>query len=259
MSDILTVATKAAREAGAFLHRNHGGAMTVETKEDNSLVTNVDREAERMIVERILAAFPGHDIVAEETGRTSRGSDHCWIVDPLDGTHNYIRGIGAYGVSIGVQKAGEFVAGVLFMPETDELYVAERGSGAFRNDTRIHVSQRSTLSSCAMSFDSELRLETERKLRVLGELCPRIFNIRLIGSSARNLSHIAEGSLDGVIEFSDKVWDFAAGAVIVTEAGGRITSFAGAGLGLSDTAYVASNGLIHDSLLKIIESTERGA
>jgi len=255
----MTVATEAAREAGAFLHASYRGALTVEAKEDKSLVTNVDREAERLIVERILAAFPGHDIVGEERGRTSQGSDHCWIVDPLDGTHNYIRGMTAYGVSIGVQKEGSFVAGVIFMPETDELYVAERGSGAFRNGKRIRVSQRPALSTCTMAFDSELRLETERKLRVLKALCREVFNIRLVGSAARNLSHVAEGTLDGVIEFSEKLWDFAAGVVIVTEAGGIFTRFDGLPLSATDTAYVASNGVIHESLLRIIESAERSA
>ncbi len=247
----MTVAIDAAREAGAFLRSSHKSDFTVQTKEDNSLVTNVDVEAERLIVSRIKAEFPDHDIIAEERGRSPRGSEHCWIIDPLDGTHNYIRGMPTYGVSIGVQKGGSFIAGVIYMPETDEMYSAEQGAGSFRNGKRIHVSRRSELSTCTMAFDSELRLETARKLRVLGELCPRIFNIRLIGSAARNLSHVAEGAVDGLIELSDKLWDFAAGAVIVTEAGGRITGLDGAPLTDGDTAYVASNGIIHDSLTQI--------
>ncbi len=254
MRNIITVAIDAAREAGTFLRESHHTSLTVETKEDRSLVTNVDREAERIIVSRIEAAFPSHDIIAEERGQTSRGSDHCWVIDPMDGTHNYIRGMGIYGVSIGVIQRGSFVAGAIFIPETDEMYGAEQGAGSFRNGNRIHVSRRSDLSACTMAFDSELRQETPRKLRVLGELCPRIFNIRLFGSTARNLSHIAEGVLDGVIEFSDKLWDFAAGAVIVTEAGGRMRRFDGAALTPGDTAYIASNGLVHESLERIANS-----
>jgi myo-inositol-1(or 4)-monophosphatase len=251
MRNIMSVAVDAAREAGDFLQANHRGALTVEAKEDKSLVTNVDREAERIIVERIEAAFPGHDILAEERGTTSHGSDHCWIIDPMDGTHNYIRGLTAYGVSIGVSKGNSFIAGVIYMPETGEMYTAEQGSGAFRNGKRLQVSGRSDLSACTLGFDSELRLDTARKLRVLGQLCPRIFNIRHIGSSARNLSHVAEGALDGVIEFSDKPWDFAAGAVIVTEAGGRMTRHDGAPLTANDTAYIASNGHVHGPLQEI--------
>ena len=251
MNNILTVATDAAREAGAFLKASFRTALSVETKEDKSLVTNVDREAERIIVDRIQAAFPGHDVLAEERGRTSRGSEHCWIIDPMDGTHNYIRGLRSYGICVGVRKGEAFIVGVIYMPETDELYSAEQGSGAFRNGTPIHVSARADLSACTMGFDSELRQDTARKLRALGELCPRIFNIRLIGSSARNLSHVAEGALDGVIEFSDKLWDFAAGVVLVTEAGGRMTRHDGAPLTAGDTAYIASNRLIHDPLQKI--------
>ncbi len=255
MSDLIIVATEAARAAGAFLHSRFRSSLTVETKEDRSLVTNVDHEAERIIVERIEASFPGHDILAEERGRTAKGSDACWIIDPLDGTHNYIRGMPAYGVSIGVRKGGVFVAGVIYMPETEELYAAERGSGAFRNGTRIHVSGRRGLAGATMGFDSELRVDTERKLRALGELCPLVFSIRLIGSAARNLSHVAEGALDGVIELSDKLWDFAAGVVIVEEAGGRVSRPDGAPLADADAAYVASNGLIHESLQEIA-STE---
>ncbi len=248
MRNIMTVAIEAAREAGGFLRANHRTALTVETKEDNSLVTNVDREAERLIVSRIEAAFPSHDIIGEERERTARGSDHVWIIDPMDGTHNYIRGIEIYGVSIGVVSRGAFVAGVIYMPQLDELYSAERGSGAFRNGKGIRVSARSEIASCTFAFDSEMRQETDRKLHVLADLCPRIFNIRMFGSSARTLSHIAEGVLDGVIEFSDKLWDFAAGVVIVQEAGGKMTSFSGAPLTVDDTAYVASNGRVHDSL-----------
>ena len=250
----MTVAVEAAREAGAFLHANHRSALTVETKTDESLVTNVDREAERLIISRIQAMFPDHDIIAEERGHASRGSDHCWIIDPLDGTHNYIRGMTTYGVSIGVRKGRSFIAGVIVMPETDETYTAEQGAGAFRNGRRIHVSHRSDLSACTVAFDSELRVETARKLHVLGELCPSIFNIRMSGSAARNLTYVAEGVVDGVVEFSDKLWDFAAGVVIVTEAGGRMTGLDGAPLTDRDAAYVASNGIIHDSLLRIAES-----
>ena len=227
MRDILHVGMEAAREAGALLRGSHRAALTVEAKEDSSLVTNVDREAERLIVSRIEAAFPGHDVIGEERERTARGSDHTWIIDPLDGTHNFIRGIETYGVSIGVRRGGGFLAGIIYIPELDEMYSAERGSGAWRNGERIRVSPRSQLSTTCIAFDSELRLETARKLRVLGELTPRVFSVRMFGSSARTLSHIAEGVLDGVIEFSDKLWDFAAGLVIVEEAGGRMTGFSG--------------------------------
>ena len=254
MHTIMTVATEAAREAGAFLHANFRADLTVETKADRSLVTNVDHEAEQIIVKRIEAAFPGHDVLAEERGRTSRSSSHLWAIDPMDGTHNYIRGMRAYGVSIGMLVGDAFVAGVIYMPETDELYAAERGSGAYLNGKRIHVSTRRDLATCMMGFDSELRADTTRKLHALGELSTRIFNIRMTGSAARSLSHIGEGVLDGVIEFSEKLWDFAAGVVIVQEAGGSATRHDGGLLRAQDTAWVASNGLIHESLCEIAHS-----
>ena len=254
MHSIIRVATEAAREAGAFLHANFKADLTVETKEDRSLVTNVDHGAEEIIVRRIEEAFPGHDILGEERGRTSRNSNHLWAIDPMDGTHNYIRGMRDYGVSIGVLVGNAFVAGVIYIPETDELYAAERGSGAYLNGKKIHVSTRRDLASCMMGFDSELRSDITRKLHALEKLCPRIFNIRMTGSAARSLSHIGEGVLDGVIEFSEKLWDFAAGVVIVQEAGGSATRHDGGLLTAQDTAWVASNGLIHESLCQIARS-----
>lgn len=254
MKDIMNIAVEAAREAGELLRTSRRGALTVEAKPDASLVTNLDREAERIITSRIEAAFPGHDVIGEERGHAARGSEYAWIIDPLDGTHNYIRGMETYGVSIGVCRRERFVAGVIFIPETGEMYSAEHGEGAWRNGERVRVSPRADLSTCCLAFDSELRQDTERKVRALGKLARQVFNVRMLGSSARTLSQIADGVVDGVIEFADHLWDFAAGVVLVEEAGGRITGFTGAPISMTDTAYIATNAHIHEALRAITVS-----
>ena len=246
MKDILGVAIDAASEAGAFLLARQGSVRSVEAKADRSLVTDVDREAEQIIVERIESVFPGHDIVGEERAATDRGSEYRWIIDPLDGTHNYLRGIGSFGVSIGIRRGKEFFAGIVFLPQTDALYAAERGSGAFRNSERIRVSRRSDLSACSVAFDSDMRRDSDAKLPALGRLAATVFNVRVLGSSARVLTHVAEGALDAAVEFDDRIWDFAAGIVIVEEAGGRVTTFSGDAMPDASSGYVASNGLVHE-------------
>jgi myo-inositol-1(or 4)-monophosphatase len=255
VENIMTVAVRAAREAGELLRESQGRIRSVEEKHDRSLVTNVDRESERLIAARIREAFPGHGVAGEEHGSTGGEAEYLWVIDPLDGTHNYIRGIGLYGVSIGILRKGpagrSFVAGVIYFPSDDSVYAAERGSGAWRNSQRLSVSRHTELSSASVAIDSVLRPDVERRLRVVGALAERAFNIRMIGSSARLLTWIAEGTLDGVIEFDDKPWDFAAGAVMVEEAGGRITTFANAPLPYAASDWVASNTLLHGELCAV--------
>jgi myo-inositol-1(or 4)-monophosphatase len=252
VKEIMSVAVAAAREAGEFLLDSQGRISSVEAKQDRSLVTNVDRESERMISRRITSAFPSHTVAGEEHGSSGGGSEYIWAVDPLDGTHNYIRGIGLFGVSIGVLRrvpgGHQFIAGVIYFPTDASLYAAEIGAGAWRNARRISVSTTAELSSCSIAFDSVLRPEVEPRLKVLGVLSEKAFNIRLIGSSARVLTWVADGTVDGLIEFKDKTWDFAAGAVLVAEAGGRITTFRGEPVPYATTDYVASNAILHEEL-----------
>jgi myo-inositol-1(or 4)-monophosphatase len=219
-------------------------------------VTNVDRESERLIASRIKAAFPGHGIAGEEHGSVDGDAEYLWVVDPLDGTHNYIRGIGLFGVSIGILRSGgpagrSFIAGVIYFPTEAAVYAAERGSGAWKNSRRLAVSAHRELSTSSIAVDSMLRPVVDERLRVVGALARRAFNLRMIGSSARLLSWVAEGVLDGVIEFDDKPWDFAGGTVIVEEAGGRITTIQNEPVPYAPTDWVATNGLVHEELRAI--------
>jgi len=255
MTDILRVATDAAREAGELLLDRRGRIRSVEAKDDRSLVTDVDREAEALIRARISSAFPAHAILGEEDGGSCAGADTVWVIDPLDGTHNYVRGIPLFGVSIGVIHRGEFVAGVIEIPAEGRRYAAERGSGAWANGERIAVSARTDPAQWSIGLDSELRTGFARKSRVLEALGRSVFNVRMLGSSARSLSLVAEGVLDGLVEFLDKPWDFAAGAAIVEEAGGRIATFDRLPLPCAACAYVAGGIEAHRWLLDLVQES----
>lgn len=252
MKEIIRVGIQAAKEAGAYLLANYGKIREVRSKGDRNLFTNVDKTVEKMVARRILAAFPSHGIIGEEGSSRKGSSEYVWIIDPLDGTHNYIRSIPVFGVSIGIVKDKEFVAGVIFMPWDDELYAAEKGSGCYKNNKRIRVSGTGRLHDCSLHFDSGIRYNPGLLLPVLGDLADAVFNLRMMGSSARSLSFLAEGKLDAVVEFEDKIWDCAAGICLIEEAGGKVTSLTGEKMTPETVGYVAANPLIHKPVLKII-------
>jgi myo-inositol-1(or 4)-monophosphatase len=255
MSEIIAVCIAAAKEAGEFLKENFGKAdLHIERKADQSLVTNLDQEAERIIVDQIKQKFPAHGIIGEESGQNGSDEDYVWIIDPLDGTHNFIRHINMFGVSIGVVHGGRFIAGVVYLPVCGEIYAAELGGGAYKNNQKISVSGLNDLAECTVSFDSGFKKAPQQRTQVLQKLAAHAFNIRMFGSSARQLTYLAEGVLDAIIEFEDHPWDFAAGACILTEAGGRITNLRGGVLTHKDTGFMASNGKVHQQIKEIARS-----
>ncbi|MFH1875874.1 MAG: inositol monophosphatase [Candidatus Omnitrophota bacterium] len=254
MSDILQVSIDAAQRAGKYLFDNFGNISTIESKGDRNLATNIDKEAERIIVDKIKSAFPTHGILAEEGSNSQLESEYVWVIDPLDGTHNFIRGINIFGVSIGVVRNNVFIAGVIYMPVTDELYVAERGGGAYKNDKKIKVSSARNLKECSISFDSSIRYAPSVMLKALGELAGSVFNIRMFGSSVRALSYIAEGTLDFSVEYFDHPWDFSGGVCIIEEAGGMLTTLRGESLSYRDIGYIASNGHMHEEVGSLIKA-----
>lgn len=256
MAEIMAVAVEAARQTGALLMAERDRIASVEEKGDRSLVTNVDCEAERVIRRAIETHFPTHGILGEEGGRRSGEAEYVWVVDPLDGTHNYIRGVPLYGVSIGITRRGRHVAGVIYMPEVDALYTAEVGAGAFLNGSRISVSATDELARCSMSFDSGIKRSPARTLAALAKLGPRVFNIRMFGASTVLLTYLARGSIDFAVEFADQPWDSAAGICLVREAGGTITEPDGAPLGPDSRSYLASNGRIHREVADILATID---
>ncbi len=254
MKDLIQTGIKAAREAGHLLLENTGNIKKITKKEDRSLVTDLDARAEKIIVEIIQSRFPGHGILCEEGSASVSEGEYLWIIDPLDGTHNYIRGIPLWGVSIGLVRKEEFVGGIIYMPIENALYVSEKGSGAFKNGKRIHVSDRDAIKECTLSYDSFIRGDPVLKPTVLGELGKKVFNVRMFGASTTLLTFLAEGRVDIAVEFDDKPWDLAAGASLIIEAGGAFTDFDGSPTTYRNERYIASNGLVHDEVCGIVKS-----
>ncbi|HDN86244.1 MAG: hypothetical protein DRP68_03545 [Candidatus Omnitrophota bacterium] len=250
---MVNLAIEAVKEAGSFLLDNFGKIREIYHKGDRNLATEIDREAEKIIVEKIKIKFPRHGILAEEGERKDIDSDYLWIIDPLDGTHNYIRNIDIFGVSVGVFSKGRFILGVIYMPSSQELYVAEEGGGSYKNDKRIYVSSRENLKECSFSFDSSIRYSPKVMLSSLDKLAQEVFNIRMFGSSARVLTYIAEGKLDGAVEYHDRPWDFAGGVCLIQEAGGKFTDLKGAYPTPQNIGYLTTNNLIHHKVLAFLK------
>ncbi len=247
------VAVRAAGEAGKFLLDNFGRRVRAMVKGDRDLFSKIDLKAEEKIIRMITKNFPYDDILSEERVYKPVRSDFRWVIDPLDGTHNYIRSIAIFGTSIAVEYKGEVILGVIYMPVTEELYVGQKGHGAFCNGKRIHVSMKSLIKATII-YDSTLHVKKKDMIAGLNKLGDKIFNIRMFGSSVRSLSYIAEGKADGGVEFNDKPWDYAAGLLLVEEAGGKATGLQGKPWNTSMLGYVVSNGLIHKHILSIITS-----
>lgn len=254
MSEIINVAIDAAKQAGNFLLDNFGKISEITKKGDRNFATNLDKEAEEMILDKIKTKFPNHGIIAEEGGESDIDRDYLWIIDPLDGTHNFMRNIDIFGVSIGIVYKEKFVGGVIYIPKEDELYIGEKGGGAYKNEKKIKVSSNDKLKDCSIAFDSSIRYSPEVMLKVLGDLANEVFNVRMLGSSARHLSYLAEGVLDFVVEFHDRPWDFAGGVCIIEEAGGKLSNLKGGPLFYKDIGYIASNTLVYDKVRRIVLS-----
>jgi myo-inositol-1(or 4)-monophosphatase len=250
---MVNLAIEAAKLAGKFLLDNFGKVIQIHSKGDRNLATEIDRGAEKIIVDMIKRRFPTHGILAEEKERKDIDNDYLWIIDPLDGTHNYIRNINIFGVSIGLVHKGQFILGVIYMPSEDELYVGEEGNGAYKNEKKISVSDKDKLKECSISFDSSIRYSPQVMIPALEKLVKEVFNIRMLGSSARILSYVAEGKLDAAVEYHDRPWDFAAGVCLIKEAGGIFTDLGGRSPTYKTVGYIAANKVIHGQILGYVK------
>ena len=252
------VAVEIAKEAGIFLKQKLNSAHTINFKGDINLVTEADRISEEMITSMINRQFPDHDILAEEFTITDRGSDYRWIIDPLDGTTNYAHGYPVFCISIALERVGEIILGVIYNPMLDEMFVAERGEGAFLQGRKIHVSAAINLSESlvATGFPYDVRENSQDTLTYFNEMIPRARAIRRAGSAALDLAYLAAGRFDGFWEFGLKPWDTAAGWLIVEEAGGVVTDMSGGGYYLESPVIVASNNRIHKELMEALNDAQ---
>jgi len=245
-----------AREAGALLMGYFQQHVKVEYKGDADLVTIADRTSEILIRERIKARWPAHDILGEEQGLVDTGSDYRWFVDPLDGTTNFAHGFPVFCVSLGLQHKDRLIAGVVYDPTRDELFAAERGSGAWltqqRNQaSKMQVSKIANLSESlvATGFPSHKRHKNPN-IHFYHQITLRTHGVRRAGSAALDLCCVASGRFDGFWEFNLNPWDTAAGVLIVEEAGGKVTDFKGGPFQLNSRETLASNGLLHADLVR---------
>jgi len=242
-----------AREAGALLMPYFHQGLKIEYKGDADLVTAADRASEKLIRERIGAQFPSHDVLGEEQGLNDLGGDYRWYVDPLDGTTNFAHGYPVFCVSMAVEHraSSRWLAGVVYDPTRDELYSAELGKGAQLNGKAIHVSKAATLKECllATGFPSHKRHKNPN-IHFYHQITLRTHGVRRAGSAALDLCNVASGRFDGFWEFNLNAWDTAAGVLIVEEAGGKVSRYDGSEFRIDSSETLASNGLVHDALLR---------
>jgi len=227
----VNVAVRAARAAGAIILRymNRVEGLKVEEKSRLDFATEVDRMAEAEIVRELRRAYPDHGVLGEESGASGKSRDKVWVIDPLDGTHNYLHGFPHFCVSIGFVDHGDLLHAVIYDPLRDELFTASKGDGAFVNDRRMRVTKRETLAGALLGtgFPYRQRAHLEGQLAMTRALLHEAEDIRRTGSAALDLAYVAAGRLDGFFEIGLKPWDMAAGCLLVREAGGHFCDFTG--------------------------------
>lgn len=258
MHPTLNIAVKAARRAGSIINRASLDLdkLEVHSKQPNDFVTEVDRAAEAAIIEVISEAYPDHAILAEESGESGADSEFQWIIDPLDGTTNFIHGFPQYSVSIALAERGIVQQAVIYDPTRNDLFTATRGSGAFLNDRRIRVSKRARLTDSLIGtgFPFKQLTHIEAYVGMFKEVCAKTAGMRRPGSAALDLAYTACGRTDGFFEIGLMPWDMAAGTLLVTEAGGLASDFSGDGNYLETGNLVAGTPKIFTQLLQIVQT-----
>jgi len=259
MHPALNIAIKAARRAGQIINRasNDLDLLTVSTKKPNDFVTEVDKAAEAAIIETLLEAYPSHGILAEESGQQAGKGDeeYQWIIDPLDGTTNFIHGLPQYAVSIALAKGGVVEQALVFDPNRNELFTASKGGGAFLNERRIRVSRRTKLGAALLGTGFPYRVfdQIDLYLAIFKELAQKTAGQRRPGAASLDLAYVACGRYDGFWEFGLAPWDIAAGALLISEAGGLISDLRGEANYLETGNVVAGTPKVFAPLLKLIE------
>ncbi|MBF4989185.1 inositol monophosphatase family protein [Methylophilus sp. 14] len=256
MHPILNVAIRAAREAGKIINRGAMdiGALKVEQKDTNDFVSEIDRNAEQAIINVLKEAYPNHGFYGEESGKTNTEADNIWIIDPLDGTTNFLHNFPAYCISIALQEKGVLTQAVIYDPVRNDLFTATRGSGAFLNNRRIRVTQRTKLQEALLStgfpFKDFSYLDTY--INIFRDMAKKTAGLRRPGSAALDLAYVAAGFTDGFFEINLSPWDIAAGALLVQEAGGIVGDFEGNESWLRTGNIVAANPKVFGQMLQVI-------
>jgi myo-inositol-1(or 4)-monophosphatase len=256
----LETAADIAREAGALLANYFERRVAFELKGDFDLVTEADRASEKLVVERLRSHFPSHSIMAEEGGGHEGSSDYRWFVDPLDGTTNFAHSFPMFNVTLGLERAGEMIAGVIYDPVSQELFSAEQGAGAYLNHRRIRVSQCKRLedSLASTGFPSRKR-HLNINIHFYHQMAMASHGVRRTGSAALDLAYVACGRLDAFWEFGLMPWDMAAGSLIVREAGGAVSEMHGGPHSVTSSRdLLADNATVHDQILTLFGEVFQG-
>jgi myo-inositol-1(or 4)-monophosphatase len=254
---LLNFAIQTARDAGSLLAERFGRELRVMNKSELDLVTESDLASERLIIDRIKTYHPRHAILAEESGASSpvnaEKSEWRWIIDPLDGTTNYAHGYPCFCVSIGLEHQGRIELGVIYDPLRDEMFTAERGEGASLNGRRVTVSRTDKLTGALLctGFPYDVR-ERSEFARHFANFIMNAQAVRRDGAAALDLAYVACGRFDGFWEEGLKPWDVAAGSLMVEEAGGRVSNYAGGPLSIYAPPILASNGLVHEQMMSVL-------
>jgi myo-inositol-1(or 4)-monophosphatase len=259
---MLNTAVKAARKAGAIINRASLDIdlVQVSAKGRSDFVTEVDRAAEEAIIDVLRTAYPQHGFLAEESGASSPegNNEYTWIIDPLDGTTNFIHGFPQYAVSIALQQRGQLTQAVVYDPTRNELFTASKGRGAFLNDRRLRVSRRTQLRECLIGTGFPFRSleKLDAYLRIFKRITEETAGIRRPGAAALDLAYVAAGRLDGFWEFGLSPWDMAAGALLILEAGGFIADLGGEANYLTSGNVVCGSPKVFPQLLKLIQEAQ---
>ncbi len=255
---ILNTAVEAAQKAGAYLLETAGNLIVdnIDEKRKNDFVTIADKTSETLIVEHIQSRFPQHSVFAEESGEFNRESAYQWIIDPLDGTTNFIRNIPFYSISIAVKYQNQMLAGVVSNPPLNEVFTAIKGQGAFLNNKPIKISQQKDFSRAflATGFPHQFKYHTPQYMSAFSEIFFNIAEVRRLGSAALDLCYTACARFEGFWELGLNPWDVAAGSLIVQEAGGAVSDFYGRQFFMESGYIVAANKTVHSHLIKILSN-----
>ena len=252
---IIQAAREAALKAGRMLRENIGKSSEISYKGTVDLVTNFDTQAQRMIFDHLSSCFPDHDYLAEEGLSQNKGAEFRWIIDPLDGTTNYAHHFPVFTVSIALERKGEVVLGLIYDPMREEMFSAVKGKGSFLNGEGIRVSAVDDLnkSLLATGFPYDIRASKVNNITHFNNFLTRVQGIRRCGSAAMDLCYVASGRFDGFWELKLSPWDMAAGALIVQEAGGLISDFQNGEFTIYGAEILASNGLIHQQIVEVLQ------
>ena len=254
---MLQLAVDTALEAGRFLKMNIGKIKQIEHKhgEERNLVTEIDKKAEQLIIDKIKKRYPLHDFLGEESGSHKAVSDYKWIIDPLDGTTNFTHGLRIFCTSIALEYKGDVILGAIYDPSSDELFTAEKNKGAYLNNRKIQVSQTNRLmeSLVVTGFPYDIKVNPYNAVQHFSNVLMECQAVRRLGSAALDLSYVACGRFDGFWEVTLNAWDMAAGVLIVQEAGGKFTNFKGFPSDIYTPNVLATNGLIHNQIVEVLK------